>query len=123
MIFTVQQALPLMVRGSSIILGGSSASIEGAAALSVYSASKAAVRIRSGKTGVMPAVEHRSHKGLNNRAENSHVPLRKRERMMQGFRSVGGLQRFISVFSADQKHSAPATHIHRIRTMARSGKP
>lgn len=25
---------------------------------------------------VMPNVEHRSHKGLNNRAENSHVPLR-----------------------------------------------
>jgi putative transposase len=48
----------------------------------------------------MPAVEHRSHKGLNNRAENSHVPLRKRERMMQGFRSVGGLQRFVAVFSA-----------------------
>ncbi|MGZ2505357.1 putative transposase [Rhizobium beringeri] len=41
---------------------------------------------------VMPAVEHRSHKGLNNRAENSHVPLRKRERMMQGFRSVGSAQ-------------------------------
>lgn len=49
---------------------------------------------------VMPAIEHRSHKGLNNRAENSHVPLLKRERMMQGFRSVGGLQRFTSVFSA-----------------------
>ncbi|EJC71676.1 transposase [Rhizobium leguminosarum bv. trifolii WSM2012] len=32
---------------------------------------------------VMPVVEHRSHKGLNNRAENSH--LRKRERVMQGF--------------------------------------
>lgn len=44
MIFTVQKALPLMVRGSSIILAGSSASIEGAAAFSVYSASKAAVR-------------------------------------------------------------------------------
>ncbi|WP_143147620.1 DDE-type integrase/transposase/recombinase, partial [Rhizobium tibeticum] len=75
---------------------------------------------------VMPTVEHRSHKGLNNRAENSHVPLRKRERMMQGFRSVGGLQRFISVFSAvrnlfvapHQRHSALATHIHRIRAMA-----
>jgi putative transposase len=26
---------------------------------------------------VMPRVEHRSHNGLNNRAENSHVPLRK----------------------------------------------
>jgi hypothetical protein len=49
---------------------------------------------------VMPNVEHRSHRGLNNRAENSHVPLRKRERMMQGFRSAGGLQRFTSVFSA-----------------------
>lgn len=75
---------------------------------------------------VMPGVEHRSHKGLNNRAENSHVPLRKRERMMQGFRSVGGLQRFIPVFSAvrnlfvpsHQKRSALATHIHRIRAMA-----
>lgn len=30
---------------------------------------------------VMPNVEHRSHKGLNNRAENSHPPFRKRERM------------------------------------------
>ena len=26
---------------------------------------------------IMPKVEHRQHKGLNNRAENSHVPLRK----------------------------------------------
>lgn len=52
------------------------------------------------KRDVMPGVEHRSHKGLNNRAENSHMPIRKRERMMQGFRSAGGLQRFISVFSA-----------------------
>jgi putative transposase len=37
----------------------------------------------------MLAVEHPSHKGINNRAENSHVPLRKLERMMQGFRTVG----------------------------------
>ncbi|MEE1804993.1 IS6 family transposase, partial [Streptomyces sp. BE133] len=29
---------------------------------------------------VMPSVEHRSHKGLNNRAENSHQPTRQRER-------------------------------------------
>ena len=39
-----------------------------------------------------PDVEHRSHKGLNNRAENSHVPFRKGERMPQGFRSIGSLQ-------------------------------
>jgi putative transposase len=29
------------------------------------------------KREVMPKIEHRSHKGLNNRAENSHVPIRK----------------------------------------------
>ena len=28
----------------------------------------------------MPGVEHRQHKGLNNRAENSHQPTRRRER-------------------------------------------
>lgn len=58
------------------------------------------------KRDVMPATEHRSHKGFNNRAENSHLPLRKRERVMQGFQSVGGLQRFISVFSAVRNHSS-----------------
>ncbi len=78
------------------------------------------------KRQVMPGIEHRSHKGLNNRAENSHVPLRKRERMMQGFRSVGGLQRFTSVFSAARNlfvsprpyQSALATHLHRLQAMA-----
>lgn len=43
-IFTVQKALPLLSASASIILAGSSASIEGTAAFSVYSASKAAVR-------------------------------------------------------------------------------
>ncbi|MBF9235377.1 IS6 family transposase [Microvirga alba] len=75
---------------------------------------------------IMPRIEHRSHKGLNNRAENSHLPLGKRERMMQGFRSVGGLQRFTSVFSAvrnlfvlpHSSQSALATHLHRLQAMA-----
>ena len=52
------------------------------------------------KRQVMPHVEHRSHKGLNNRAENSHLPFRKRERTRQGFRSIGSLQQFLSIFSA-----------------------
>ena len=43
---------------------------------------------------VMPSVEHRSSKYLNNRAENSHLPTRRREYAMQGFRSIGGAQRF-----------------------------
>jgi NAD(P)-dependent dehydrogenase (short-subunit alcohol dehydrogenase family) len=44
LIFTVQKALPLMGRGGSIILTGSSAGATGAPAFSAYSASKAAVR-------------------------------------------------------------------------------
>lgn len=43
-IFTVQKALPLMAKGSSVILTGSTAGTEGTANFSVYSASKAAVR-------------------------------------------------------------------------------
>ena len=34
------------------------------------------------KRVVMPSVEHRRHKGLNNRAENSHQPTRRRERQI-----------------------------------------
>ena len=42
-------------------------------------------------------VEHRQHKGLNNRAENSHQPTRRRERIMKRFKSVRQAQRFLSV--------------------------
>jgi putative transposase len=75
---------------------------------------------------VMPTVEHRSHKGLNNRAENSHLPFRKRERMRQGFRSIGSLQHFVSLFSAVRnlfvpdhtKPSANQIRNHRLQAMA-----
>ena len=76
---------------------------------------------------IMPGVEHRSHKGLNNRAENSHVPLRKRERVMQGFRSWRGLQHFVDVFSAlrnlfvpsrPSRRSAISIHLHRLQAFA-----
>src|SRR5208337_3053671 len=42
-------------------------------------------------------VEHRQHKGLNNRAENSHQPTRRRERVMKRFKSARQAQRFLSV--------------------------
>jgi putative transposase len=42
-------------------------------------------------------VDHRQHKGLNNRAENSHQPTRVREKVMRRFTSVRHLQRFTSV--------------------------
>uniref|UniRef100_UPI00384D09BA DDE-type integrase/transposase/recombinase n=1 Tax=Indioceanicola profundi TaxID=2220096 RepID=UPI00384D09BA len=44
----------------------------------------------------MPGTEHRHHKELNKRAENSHQPTRRRKRMMKRFKSPGQAQRFLS---------------------------
>ena len=41
--------------------------------------------------------EHRQHKGLNNRAENSHQSTRVREKVMRRFKSARQLQQFVSV--------------------------
>ena len=78
------------------------------------------------RDAVMPDTEHRYHKGLNDRAENSHVPLRKRERQMQGFRSWPMLPRFAQTFSAVRNlfvpprsnRSAVFTHLHRLKANA-----
>ncbi|MEY9997660.1 putative transposase [Streptomyces sp. V4I8] len=59
---------------------------------------------------VMPSVEHRSSKYLNNQAENSHIPTRKRERGMKGFRSVRTAQRFLASFSRISPHFRPHRH-------------
>lgn len=48
------------------------------------------------KAEIMPGVEHRQHKGLNNRAEVSHQPTRQRERQMRRYKSAGQAQRFLS---------------------------
>lgn len=45
------------------------------------------------KRRIMPRVQHLSHKGLNNRAENSHLPLRKRERALQRFQTTDNRDR------------------------------
>jgi putative transposase len=52
------------------------------------------------KREVMPSVEHRQHKGLNNQAENSHQPTRRRERQMKRLKSARQAQRFL--FAHDQ---------------------
>jgi len=41
---------------------------------------------------------------LNNRAENSHLPFRRRERAMQRFRRMRSLQMFVSVHASVTNH-------------------
>ena len=41
--------------------------------------------------------DHRQHKCLNNRAENSHQPIRRRERIMKRFKSARHVQKFTSI--------------------------
>ncbi|MFF8916232.1 IS6 family transposase [Streptomyces sp. NPDC015032] len=60
---------------------------------------------------LMSSVEHRSHKGLNNRAENSHQPARQRERAMKGFRSPRSAQKFLAAFSEISPHFRPRHHL------------
>src|SRR5271156_4396108 len=49
---------------------------------------------------ILPDVEHRQSRYLNNRAENSHQPTRVRERQMKRFKSSEQAQRFLSVFES-----------------------
>ena len=51
------------------------------------------------KEEVIPGVQHRQDKAINNRAENSHRPTRERERRMRGFKSPKHAQQFLSIFS------------------------
>jgi putative transposase len=59
---------------------------------------------------VLPSVEHRQSRYLNNRAENSHQPTRKREHAMQRFKSPGHAQQFLSAFGPIREHFCPRRH-------------
>ena len=48
------------------------------------------------KKDIIPSVEHRQHKGLNNRAKNSHQPTRQQEKQMRKFKSPKQVQHFLS---------------------------
>ncbi len=63
------------------------------------------------KAEIMPGVEHRRHKGLNNRAENSHQPTRVREKVMRRFKSAGHAQRFLSAFGVISSHFRVRRHL------------
>jgi putative transposase len=66
---------------------------------------------------MFPKTSHRSHKGLNNRAENAHQPTRRKEKCWIKFKSPRGVQKLLSlmgkvrnlfaVFVNRYKHKAP----------------
>jgi putative transposase len=62
------------------------------------------------KRDILPSVEHRQHRYLNNRVENSHRPTRQRERRMQGFKSPGHAQRFLFAYGPIAQHFRPRRH-------------
>ncbi len=47
----------------------------------------------------------------NNRAENSHQPIRLRERVMRRFKSPSHAQRFLSAFGIIMSHFRPGRHL------------
>lgn len=63
------------------------------------------------KVGVQD--KHVTGKHLNNRAENSHLPFRRRERAMLRFRRMRSLQRFVSV------HASVTNHLNLDRSLSR----
>jgi transposase-like protein len=67
---------------------------------------------------------HLDSKKANNRAENSHLPIRRRERKMQRFKSPGSAQRFLNIYSATyntfyvQRHLLNRIHFKQARNDA-----
>jgi putative transposase len=63
------------------------------------------------KREVLPKVEHRESRYLNNRAEVSHQPTRRRERQIQRFKSARQAQRFLSNDSRIHNHFQRRRHL------------
>jgi transposase-like protein len=63
---------------------------------------------------ILPDVRHRNSRHLNNRAENSHRPTRRRKRQMQRFKSSQQAQRFLASHSMMYGHFRPRRHLIRL---------
>jgi putative transposase len=59
---------------------------------------------------VLPGGEHRRPTGLHTRAENSHRPTRRRERVLQRFKSPEHAQQFLAPFGPISDHVRPRRH-------------
>jgi putative transposase len=62
------------------------------------------------RRALLPDARHRTSRYLNNRAENSHQPTRRRERQMQRFKSPGQTQDFLSAHAIIYGHFRPRRH-------------
>jgi putative transposase len=60
---------------------------------------------------ILPSVEHRQPRYLNNRAENSHQPTRQREQRMQRFKAPGQAQRFLAAYGPITDYFRPRRHL------------
>jgi len=60
---------------------------------------------------ILPRVEHRQSRYLNNRSENSHRPTRRQERQMQRFKSSRQAQDFLSAHAFIHGHFHPRRHL------------
>ncbi len=60
---------------------------------------------------ILPGVRHRVSRYLNNRAENSHRPTRRRAQQMQRCKSPGQAQRFLSAHAMIYGNFRPRRHL------------
>src|SRR6476620_7726776 len=70
---------------------------------------------------LLPGVAHRQSRYLNNRAENSHRPTRRRERQMQRFKSPHQAQHFLTAHAFIHGHSIHADISWQLMHIVRSG--
>jgi len=66
---------------------------------------------RAALDDLQSSVHHQTGRWMNNRAENSHLVFRRRERAMGRFRSVASLQKFVSIQGQIQNHFNAERHL------------